>query len=90
MKFDTRMYAHVLKIFKEEFMQTIGHIIDNRTGEKILVLVRIGKRIDKFCHVINIKKRNGGTDGNLIAENDYLNNDTSLIDKLKNNEVVYC
>lgn len=36
-------------------MQTIGHIIDNRTGEKILVLVRIGKRIDKFCHVVNIK-----------------------------------
>lgn len=71
-------------------MQTIGHIIDHRTGEKILVLVRVGRRMDKHCHVINIKKRNGGSDGRLIAENDYLNSDISLIDKLKNNEVVYC
>lgn len=90
MNFDKRTNALVLKIFRDGFMQTIGHIIDNRTGEKILVLVRIGKRIDKFCHVVNIKKRNSGSDGILIAENDYFNNDTSLIDKLKNNEVVYC
>ena len=71
-------------------MQTVGHIVDNRTGEKILVLVRMGKKIDKFCNVINVKKRIGGTDGPLIAENDYLNHNVELIDKLKNNEVVYC
>ncbi len=71
-------------------MQTIGYVIDNRTGEKIPVLVRIGKRLDKFCHIISIKKRNGGADGKLIAENDYLNSDIDLINKLKNDEVVYC
>ena len=71
-------------------MQTIGHFIVERFGEKILVLTRIGKRIDKFCHVVNLKLRKSGKDGNEIAESDYLNENPELIDRLKNGENIYC
>ena len=71
-------------------MQTIGHFIDKRTGEKILVLTRIGKRIDKFCHVVNLKLRKSGKDGIEIAESDYLNENPEVIDRLKNGENIYC
>jgi len=71
-------------------MQTVGHVIDKRTNEKILVLVRQGKRIDKFCFVTDIRIRKSGKDGMLISENDYLNDDYDRIERLKKGEVVYC
>jgi hypothetical protein len=71
-------------------MQTIGHIIDERTNEKILVLVRIGKKIDKFCFVVDIKIRNLGKEGQIISENDYFNANPELIDALKAGKVIYC
>jgi len=71
-------------------MQTIGHFIDKRTGEKILVLVRIGKRIDKFCNVVNLKLRKSGKNGNEISESNYLNNNPDLIDALKEGKNIYC
>jgi len=71
-------------------MQTYGFFIDKRTGKKILVLKRLGKRIDKFNHIIDLKIRKSGSDGINIFEADYLNQNPELIDKLKNGEVVYC
>lgn len=71
-------------------MQTIGYFTDKRNGEIILVLIRIGKRIDDCCNIIDVRKRKGGRMGYEISESDYLNQNPELIDKLKNGEVIYC
>ena len=71
-------------------MQTHGYFTDKRTNEKILVLIRIGKKIDKFNYVVNLKKRDSGKHGIKISESDYLNDNPELIDKLKAGEVIYC
>jgi len=72
-------------------MQTHGFIIDKRTEEELLVLIRIGKRIDKFNHVIDLKIRKGQNRGQYFSdESDYLNQNPELIDKLKRGEVIYC
>lgn len=72
-------------------MQTIGFIIDRRTDEKIKLLIRKGKMIDATCYVIKIKMRKTGSDGShFIDEENYLNNDYELMDKLKSGESVDC
>ena len=72
-------------------MQTIGYIINKKTNEKIKLLVRTGKRIDKHCFVVNIKMRTSGSDGNhLEDEEHYLNENYNLIEKLKNGEIINC
>jgi len=72
-------------------MQTIGYIIDKRTDEKIKLLIRIGKKIDKYCNVIKLKMRKTGSDGShFTAEENYLNDDYKLMDKLKSGENVDC
>ena len=71
-------------------MQTHGYFIDKRTGEKILVLVRLGRRIAKFNHVVNLKLRKSGKEGYEITESDYLNNNPSEIDRLKKGINIYC
>ena len=71
-------------------MQSHGFIRDNRTGEDIRVLVRIGKRIDKFNHVIDLKIRKSQNRGQFfVDESEHLNQNPELIDKLKNGEVIY-
>ena len=68
-------------------MQTIGYIIDKRTDEKIKLLIRIRKRIDKYCHVVKLKMRKSGSDGShFIAEEIYLNDNYELMNKLKSGE----
>lgn len=72
-------------------MQSHGFIIDERTGEQIRILIRIGKRIDKFSHVIDLKIRKAQNRGQYFKdESDYLNQNPELIDKLKKGEVIYC
>ncbi len=72
-------------------MQSHGFIIDKRTEEQILVLMRIGKRIDKFNHVIDLKIRKGQNRGQYFSdESDYLNQNPEMIDRLKSGEVIYC
>ena len=72
-------------------MQSHGFIRDNRTGEDIRVLMRIGKRIDKFNHVIDLKIRKGQNRGQFFEdESNHLNQNPELIDRLKKGEVIYC
>ena len=72
-------------------MQTIGYIIDKRTDEKIKLLIRKGKRIDRTCYKIKLKMRKSGSDGSHFTdEENYLNNDYELMDKLKSGESVDC
>lgn len=72
-------------------MQTIGYINDRRTGEKIKLLVRKGKMIDKYCYIIKLKMReSGGYASHFIDEENYLNDNYELIEKLKNGENVNC
>ena len=54
-------------------MQTTGFIIDS-TGEKILLLMRRGRKIDKWCFETHFKLRKSGKDGiHFTDEEDYLN-----------------
>jgi len=72
-------------------METCGYIVDKRTNEIIKILVRQGKKIDKFCYVINLKLRKTGISGlHLTDEEEYLNNNIELLNDLKNGENVYC
>ena len=70
-------------------MQTTGYIIDRRTGEKIKVLVRQGRKLDKWCYEIHLKLRNSGQDGShLTGEEEHLNDDYEIFDNLKSGAVV--
>jgi len=64
-------------------MQTTGYIIDKRNNEKILVLAREGKKLDKYCHKINLKLRLSGKNGtHFIEEENYLNENRLLLNDL--------
>jgi len=68
-------------------MQTHGHVkVD---GQKILVLVRKGRKIDKFCYAVRLKRRTSGKDGAILTgESEYLNDNPDSLEALKNNETV--
>lgn len=70
-------------------MQTTGYIIiDNK---KILVLIRDGKKLDKFCRIKLIKLRKSGEDGYFMTdESDFLNESPDLIKRLKGGDVIEC
>ena len=70
-------------------MQITGFInIDNK---KILVLIRKGRKLDKFCHAILLKKRDSGKDGVFLqAESNYLNQNNDALKRLKDGEVIEC
>ena len=68
-------------------MQTIGHIFDVATNEKILVLVRQGSS------GFYLKRRKSGKDGQHLVSEEYFLNEPeqkSRFEKLKNGEVVFC
>ncbi len=68
-------------------MQTVGHVFDLTSNEKILVLVRQGSA-GRY-----LKRRKSGKDGqNLTDEEIFLNEpeQKSRFKKLKSGEVVYC
>ena len=72
-------------------MQTIGFIIDRRTNEKIKLLVRKGRMLDTTYHIIKLKMRKSGRDGSHFTdEENHLNDDYELMDKLKIRESVDC
>lgn len=66
-------------------MQGLGYLIDKQTGEKILCLVRQG------AYGRYLKRRKSGKDGfHLTDEGIFLNEETERIERLKNNERVFC
>lgn len=63
-------------------MQTTGHVIV--AGEKVKVLLRHGRKIDKYCLEVLLKKRNSGKDGVLLEdESAYLSEHIDLFNVLK-------
>lgn len=66
-------------------MQGLGYLIDKQTGEKILCLVRQG------TYGRYLKRRKSGKDGfHLTDEEIFLNEETERMERLKNNERVFC
>lgn len=66
-------------------MQGLGYLIDKKTGEKILCLVRQG------TYGRYLKRRKSGKDGfHLTDEEIFLNEETERMERLKNNERVFC
>lgn len=68
-------------------MQTIGHIFDKRTSEKILILVRQGS------YGRYLKKRKSGQDGNHFDDEEMFLNEAEQREKLKrlkDGESIFC
>ena len=72
-------------------MQTTGYIIDRRTGAKVKLLIRQGKKLDKFCYVIKMKMRKSGSDcRHFTTEEDSLNSNYDIMDRLIKGENIDC
>ena len=72
-------------------MQNIGYIIDRRTNEKVKVLWRKGRKLDKYCHQLHFKLRTSGKEGtHFTDEEDFLNlkENHSKLDDLKAGKVI--
>jgi len=68
-------------------MQDASHLLIN--GQKILVLRRLVQR--REFHGVALKLRKSGKDGNECTDESlYLAEDPDLLQKLLNDEVVYC
>lgn len=68
-------------------MQSFGHVIVG--NEKILVLIRKGKKIDKFCYAVRLKRRISGSDGTFLSdESEYLSDNPDSLDALRNDKTV--
>ncbi len=68
-------------------MQLTGHI--NIDGNIMLVLLRVGRPHDKYCHTVFIKLRKSGQPGHYFCdESDYLNNMPDLVRELKAGNVI--
>lgn len=68
-------------------MQTIGYIIENKSGDKIKILIRQAK------YGRYLKLRKSGSDGNHFADEEIFLNEpkqSDRLNKLKNNEVIFC
>ena len=68
-------------------MQTLGHIYDKQTNDKILILVR------SSTYGRYLKKRKSGKDGYHFTDEELFLNEQGQIErlgKLKNGEVVFC
>ena len=68
-------------------MQTIGHIYDRTTGEKILILVR------QCSYYRSLKLRKSGKDGSHFGDEENFLNDPEQRDRLqelKHGKVISC
>jgi hypothetical protein len=66
-------------------MQMMFHIFDLRTGERILCM----KRQSRYRTTIKMRKT-GNEFQHLKSEEEYLNENTDLLDALKAGKTIYC